>query len=153
MKDMSTRLTEKKVARERAFEMKMKVEKEAWETILAKVHHQFIVYNVNVQVVWCMYSVQCTVYSANKIQFEFMFINCLNFSHFKFPFYSLLSPPKKRSKEEIEIIIPPPPARKPSKEGGGHVPYAVLGLKYNFTGRIVSVDKRGRAFKAGVRFK
>ena len=36
MKDMSTRLTEKKVARERAFEMKMKAEKEAWETILAK---------------------------------------------------------------------------------------------------------------------
>ena len=79
MKDMSTRLTEKKVARERAFEMKMKAEKEAWEAILAKVPHQFIVYNVNVQVVWCMYSVQCTMYSVQFIvQIRYSLNLCLS---------------------------------------------------------------------------
>ena len=80
MKDMSTRLTEKKVARERAFEMKMKVEKEAWEAILAKVHHQFRVY---------ILYVQCTVYSVQFIvQIRYSLNLCLSlsknfhFSHF-----------------------------------------------------------------------
>jgi hypothetical protein len=85
------------------------------------------------------------------LKFLIYVYHCLKI--FTFHIFNSLLSPQKRSKEEIEIIIPPPPARKPSKEGGGHVPYAVLGLKYNFTGRIVSVDKRGRAFKAGVRFK
>ena len=69
MKDMSTRLTEKKVARERAFEMKMKAEKEAWEAILAKVHHQFIVYSVYFICAGGLGSV-CSVYSVSKIQCE-----------------------------------------------------------------------------------
>ena len=70
MKDMSTRLTEKKVARERAFEMKMKAEKEAWEAILAKVHHQFIVYSVYFICAGGGKCSVCTVYSVNEIQCE-----------------------------------------------------------------------------------
>ena len=83
MKDMSTRLTEKKVARERAFEMKMKAEKEAWEAILAKVHHQFIVYSVYFICAGGLGSV-CSVYSVSKIQCEVFNTFQLSKKHFTF---------------------------------------------------------------------